>query len=124
LSVPIVKQITNPSTATVLTVQSNLVANSITYALPLPTKFTEVLLYSRYLGNSEYSASSTTDLTLVLLAPTTTIFTLNPGSIAYYRIKLRIDGVNFSSISDATTILIEGTIAFNIVEATMDSIEF
>jgi hypothetical protein len=80
LSVPIVKQITNPSTATVLTVAPNLIANSASYALPLPTLFTEVLLYSTSSGNSEYSASSTTDLTLILKAPTVATFTPVPLS--------------------------------------------
>ncbi len=61
-----VKQITDPSIATVLTLQSNLVADTIAYALPLPTAFTEVLLYSTISGIPEYSASSTTDLTLIL----------------------------------------------------------
>lgn len=78
---PIVKQITNPSAATVLAVAPNLIADSATYALPLPTAFTEVLLYSTSSGISEYSASSTTDLTLLLKAPTTATFTLDPLNV-------------------------------------------
>jgi hypothetical protein len=123
MSVPIVKQITDPSLEKVLTVQTSLTADSITYALPLPTAFSEVLLYSTLSGISEYSASSTTDLTLLLSASSLATFTLDPLNLLSYRLKLRIDGVNFSNIVDATKITIEGVSALNILAAALDYIE-
>ena len=122
-STPIVKQITNPSLATVLTVQPNLLAETVTYALPLPSAFSEVLLYSTASGISEYSASSTTDLTLIFLASSVATFTLDTTNPISYRFKLSIDGVDFSSINDRTKVTIDGESCLGLLAAAINYVE-